>query len=229
MPFTPFHLGPALCLGIPLRKYIHAPTFILANVILDIEPLLVLTMGLNYPLHGYLHTFIAAVVVGVVFGLGMFFLERIMHPLYKTLLLEPEAKFKKTNFIIAGVLGTMLHVLFDSPLYFDIKPFYPLTVNPLYGSVSSLEIYLLSFWLGVLGVVFYLLLLIFKSYKRLRKNQSETPTIIKENTFKKDYLPSSSVSTQASIAKLESASASLSILNLSTNTKQKAAKLPIFS
>jgi len=229
MPFTPFHLGPALCLGIPLRKYIHAPTFILANIILDIEPLLVLTIGLNYPLHGYLHTFIAAVVVGVVFGLGMFFLERIMHPFYKKLLLEPEATFKKTNFIIAGVFGTMLHVLFDSPLYWDIKPFYPLTVNPLYGSVFSLEIYLLSLWLGVLGVVFYLLVLIFKSYKRLRKNQSETPIIMKEDTFKEDYHPSFSVSPQDSIAKLESASASLSIVNLSPNAKLKATRLPIFS
>ena len=45
------------------KKLYAAPTFILANVVLDIEPLLVLIMGLNYPLHGYLHTFIAAVVV----------------------------------------------------------------------------------------------------------------------------------------------------------------------
>ena len=174
MPFTPFHLGPALFFAIPLRKYIHAPTFILANVLLDIEPLLVLVLGLNYPLHGYLHTFAAAVVVGVVLGFVMFVLERSMHPLFKTLLLEPEATFKKTNFIIAGVLGTMLHVLFDSPLYSDIKPFYPLNINPSYGSLSSLEIYLLSFSLGALGTVFYLTLLIVKSYKRLRKNQMKT-------------------------------------------------------
>lgn len=174
MPFTPFHLGPALCLGIPLRKYIHAPTFILANVLLDIEPLLVLVTGLNYPLHGYLHTFVAAIGVGVAFGFVMFFLERTIHPLYKTLLLEPEAMFKKSQFIIAGVLGTMLHVLFDSPLYWDIKPFYPLTVNPFYGWVSSLEIYLLSVWMGILGIIFYLLLLIVWAYKRQRKRPSKT-------------------------------------------------------
>ena len=108
----------------------------------------------------------------------------------------------------------MLHVLFDSPLYFDIKPFYPLNVNPLYGSVSSLEIYLLSFWLGVLGVVFYLLLLIFKSYKRLRKNHSETPTIRKENTFKEDYLPSSSVSPKLLSQSLRVPSANLSFYNI---------------
>jgi membrane-bound metal-dependent hydrolase YbcI (DUF457 family) len=171
MPFTPFHLGPALCLGIPLRKYIHAPTFIVANVLLDIEPLLVLITGLNYPLHGYLHTFVAAIGVGIAFGLVMFFLERSMRPLYKGLQLEPEATFKKSQFIIAGVLGTMLHVLFDAPLYWDIKPFYPLTANPLYGSVSSLEIYLLSVWMGILGIILYSLQFIVWVYKRRRKNK----------------------------------------------------------
>lgn len=174
MPFTPFHLGPALCLGIPLRKYIHAPTFILANVVLDVEPLLVLVMGLNYPLHGYLHTFIAAVGVGVTFGLAMFLLERTMHPLYSKLLLEPETKLKKSQFIIAGVTGAMLHVLFDAPLYSDIKPFYPLTANPLFGSASSSEIYLLSVLMGILGVIFYVLLLVVQMYKRVREKSSGT-------------------------------------------------------
>lgn len=42
MPFTLYHLGPSLGLGLPLRKYVHAPTFILANVIVDVEPFLVL-------------------------------------------------------------------------------------------------------------------------------------------------------------------------------------------
>ena len=68
----------------------------------------------------------------------------------------------------------MLHVLFDSPLYWDIKPFYPLTVNPLYGSGSSLEIYLLSVWMGSLGIIFYLLLLTVWAYKRLQKRPSKT-------------------------------------------------------
>lgn len=160
MPFTLFHLGPALCLGIPLRKYIHVPTFILANVILDIEPLLVLLLRLHYPLHGYFHTFIAAIGVGIAFGLVMFLLERPLHPLYRKLLLEPEKTFKKSQLIIAGALGAMLHVLFDAPLYYDIKPFYPLTTNPLYGWASSSEIYLLSALMGVLGIIFYSLLIV---------------------------------------------------------------------
>ena len=173
MPFTPFHLGPALCLGVPFRSYVHAPTFILANVVLDFEPLLVLTFGLNYPLHGYLHTFLAAIVVGFALGLAMFLLEGRMHPLYKTLQLEPETTLKRSSFTIAGVAGTFLHVLFDSPLYSDIKPFYPLNLNPFYGSVSSSEIFLVTFVMGILGIAFYILILLLKVIKKpqtLRRN-----------------------------------------------------------
>jgi hypothetical protein len=169
MPFTPFHLGPALCLGIPLRNYIHAPTFILANISLDIEPLIVMLFGLPYPLHGYLHTFVAAIGVGLAFGFVMLLFERPMQPLYKKLLLEPQIQPKKCQFLIAGVFGAALHVLFDAPLYYDIKPFYPLTVNPLSSLASYSEIYSLSAWMGILGIIFYSLLIVWTL--RARKNQ----------------------------------------------------------
>jgi len=40
MPFTPFHLGPALLLGLMLSKYIDLATFLFANILVDLEPLL---------------------------------------------------------------------------------------------------------------------------------------------------------------------------------------------
>ena len=88
MPFTPFHLGPGLGLGLPLRKYLHAPTFLLASVIVDVEPFLVLVLGLRYPLHGYVHTFLVAISIGLVLGYAMFLLENFLQPLYKIFLLE---------------------------------------------------------------------------------------------------------------------------------------------
>ncbi len=172
MPFTPFHLGPALCFGIPLRSYIHAPTFILANIALDVEPLLVLILGLNYPLHGYLHTFIAAVGIGVVLGLAMLFLERVMRPLYKTLLLETDVAYKRSSFLIAGIVGTTLHVVFDAPLYADINPFVPLASNPLYGLASSTEIYLVTVFMGAFGIAFYLLLTLGHAARKIRTKAS---------------------------------------------------------
>jgi len=167
MPFTPFHLGPALGFGLPLRKYIHAPTFMLANVIVDVEPFLVFFFGLRYPLHGYLHTFFLAFFVGLLTGYTMFLVERFLHPLYRLFFLEPNDGLKLRSFMLAGVLGTELHVLLDSPLYGDIRPFYPLTTNPLLNQVSTLEVYSFCVWMGVLGVIYYVALLAFLAYKKL--------------------------------------------------------------
>ncbi|MFW9804127.1 MAG: hydrolase [Candidatus Thorarchaeota archaeon] len=155
MPFTPFHLGPALCLGLPLREYIHTPTFILANVILDIEPFLVLILGLEYPLHGYFHAFLLAFIVGLALGSTMLLLEGYLHPLYRMLLLETDSKTSLKRFVLAGFLGTMFHVLLDSPLYTDIRPFYPLTANPLYNPALSMEVYSLCVWMGIIGAAIY--------------------------------------------------------------------------
>jgi hypothetical protein len=169
MPFTPFHFGPGLALGLPLRKYIHAPTFILANVMVDVEPFLVLLFGLRYPLHGYLHTFLLAFLMGLVFGCVMFLLERIFQPVYKLFLLESTDNLNIKSFIVAGVSGAMLHVLLDSPLYTDIQPFFPLATNPLFNPDLFTEIYSICVWMGIFGVLYYVGLLVFLTYKKLSK------------------------------------------------------------
>ena len=167
MPFTPFHFGPALGLGLPLRKYIHTPTFILASVTVDVEPFLVLFLGFRYPLHGYLHTFLLAFFVGLVIGYAMFLLEKFLHPLYELFLLEPSDKLNLKSFMLAGTLGTVLHVLLDSPLYSDIRPFFPLAENPMYNPTLSLEVYSICVWLGILGIIYYVGLVAFLVYRRV--------------------------------------------------------------
>jgi hypothetical protein len=167
MPFTPFHLGPALGLGVPLRKYIHAPTFILANVIIDIEPFLVILFNLRYSLHGYLHTFFSASFLGLALGYIMFFFERFCYPLYRILYLEPINNLNLKSFMLASVSGTILHVLLDSPLYSDIHPFYPLITNPLYNPNLAFEIYSICMWMGIFGIIYYVGLLVALVYKRL--------------------------------------------------------------
>ncbi len=161
MPFTPFHLGPALAIGLPLRKWLHLPTLLVASVTADIEPLLVISLGLDYPLHGYLHTLLAAIPHGVLIGYAMSLLERPLSPLYESLLLE-DGIAGKSPFILAGVMGTVSHVVLDSPLYEDIRPFYPMGENPLYD--PSLPIYELCTLTLLIGALLYLIL----SMKRMR-------------------------------------------------------------
>jgi hypothetical protein len=171
LPFMPFHFGPALGFGFPLRKYMHAPTFILANVIINVEPILVLSLGLRYPLHGYLHTFLFASFGGLALGYVMFLLERFLHPLYKVFLLESDEAQNLKSFFVAGLLGTMLHVLLDSPLYGEMHPFFPSTINPLYNPALSLEVYSFCVWMGIVGIIFYLGSFAFLSYKKLRNKR----------------------------------------------------------
>lgn len=161
MPFTPFHLSLGIGLGLPLRRYFHTPTFLLANIILDLEPFLVLFFRLDYPLHGYVHTFLLGMPVGLALGYIAFLLERFLHSLYKALLLEASngSKMRLKHFFVAGTLGTVLHLLLDAPLYSDIKPFYPAAVNPLYNPSLAPEIYGLCALTGFLGMIYYFRLL----------------------------------------------------------------------
>ena len=58
MPLTPFHLGPALFLGLIFFRFVNLPSFLAANVVVDLEPFFVLLFGLDYPLHGFFHSFL---------------------------------------------------------------------------------------------------------------------------------------------------------------------------
>jgi hypothetical protein len=168
MPFTPFHFGPAMVFGLPLRKYLHVPTFLVANVIVDVEPLLVLVLGLNYPLHGYFHTFIFAALTGLALGYVMFTLDRSLVSFYRFFRLVSKDNQNIKTFIVTGVSGAIFHVLLDSPLYSDIRPLFPLALNPFYNPSLSLAMYSFCVWMGILGIVYYIGMIIYPYMKKWR-------------------------------------------------------------
>ncbi|MEM3402998.1 MAG: hydrolase [Nitrososphaeria archaeon] len=168
MPFTPFHLGPALLIGLSIRRFIHLPTLLLSSVIIDLEPFLVLVLNLNYPLYGFMHTFLIASLVGVIIGLVMKENEKFLHTLYQRLCLTKGATKTTQPFIITGVLGTLTHVLLDAPLYDDITPFFPIHLNLLYAPQLTPLIYSFCLFSGLFGVGLYLFLLLNRYIGRSR-------------------------------------------------------------
>jgi membrane-bound metal-dependent hydrolase YbcI (DUF457 family) len=131
MPFTPFHLVPALLFGLLLFAFFDFPTFVVANVIVDLEPLLVIYLGLyNYPLHGFFHSFIGGTIVAVILALVMFKLSGFSSKLMKPFRLEQKTSWKKI--LAASLLGVYFHILLDAPLYPEMRPFFPLNVNPFF-------------------------------------------------------------------------------------------------
>ena len=141
MPFTPFHLGPALLIALLLFRILDLPSFLLASVIVDVEPFLVMLLGLNYPLHGFFHSFLGGSIVAFVLALAMLKLRPSISRVMS--LLRLKQTISPGRVWTASFLGLYIHLLLDSPLYPGMRPFYPLDTNPLLSSSTFIgfEIY----------------------------------------------------------------------------------------
>jgi len=154
MPFTPFHFGPHACVSLPFYRYLDVPIFIGVNVAIDVEPLLVMTFNLDYPLHGHCHTLLIGGLVGLLFATVAYPFHKLIGRAMRLLRLPYAPAFAKMA--LSGVLGAWLHVLFDAPLYSDIRPFYPLQANPLFGILSSSTVYRICIACFVPALVLYI-------------------------------------------------------------------------
>ena len=150
MPFTSYHIASGLLVGLPIRRWIHLPTFLITTVIVDIEPIMVMLSVIGGRVHGSLHTIPLGVFMGSIAGLAMYYLERyfgFLKDLYRSLYLSQGSE-KPLSYILAGVLGWLLHIVLDALIYSDIRPLEPFisSYNPLYLShVISLPVISLAY------------------------------------------------------------------------------------
>ncbi|MFH1716790.1 MAG: metal-dependent hydrolase [Planctomycetota bacterium] len=135
MPFTPYHFGPSAFIGLVLRKWIDVPVFILANVIVDIEVLVVMIFGLGAPHHRCSHTLLVGAAVGLLWGIAAYPLRRLFKVVMRTLCISYEPNFLKMVF--SGILGVWLHVLIDGAYHPDVQVFWPNETKSLWITVVS--------------------------------------------------------------------------------------------
>ena len=157
MPFTPYHFGPALFLGLLFLSFIDFPTFLVASVIVDIEPFLVLALNLDYPLHGFFHSLLGGTLVAILLALLMLKIRDIISPLLSFFKLEQKVSFK--TILVASLSGIYIHILLDSRIYTDIQPFYPSNYNPLLttGILAGLDSYIICIWSFFGAVIIYII------------------------------------------------------------------------
>jgi membrane-bound metal-dependent hydrolase YbcI (DUF457 family) len=167
MPFTPFHFGPSALIGLPLKRWIDIPVFVLANVVIDFEPLAVMVFQLNYPLHGYFHTLLIGGVLGLLWGLAAYPLKQIWQFLMGLVGLSYQPTLPKM--MISGMLGVWLHVFIDCFLYQEMNPFFPIKGNPLYFAVRYLRVFSVCEVSLIVAVVIYGWLAIRKFIKEQSK------------------------------------------------------------
>ncbi len=162
MPFTPFHWGPALLIGLLLFPLLDIPTLFISSVIIDIEPIYLMSQPSGY-LHGFFHSYLGSSILGILVAIVVFALRDSTSKIMKSFKLKQKSSFKKILF--TSLFGVYSHVFLDSFLYIDIRPFYPLDINPLYNAISSAMIYQLC---GI-SFLFVFILYAYKIFKGGKK------------------------------------------------------------
>jgi hypothetical protein len=153
MPLTPLHFGPSSAISLPLHKYLDVPVFLLVNVLIDVEPIAVMIFNLNYPLHGFIHTFLFGALLGVLFAFVAFLAKDAIQKFMKITHFPYEPNLYKM--IAAGTLGALLHVFLDSIYHGDIQPFFPVMVNPFYELISQDDLERFCSYAFMLAIGFY--------------------------------------------------------------------------
>jgi membrane-bound metal-dependent hydrolase YbcI (DUF457 family) len=165
MPFTPFHWGPGLLLGLLVFPLLDLPCFLIASVVVDIEPL-VLMMLPTPVLHAFFHTHLGATLAGLALIPVVYFLHGLLARLMRLFGLQQDKSLPRIA--AAALLGTNFHVFLDSFLYPEMHPFFPFLGNPFLGLFTYGQVYLFCI-VAFLGAIPLYVFHVWRTWKRLHK------------------------------------------------------------
>jgi hypothetical protein len=156
MPFTPIHMGPGIFIKSILRGSFSLMVFGWTQIVMDIQPLIVLISGAGH-LHGFSHTYIGATLIAIFAALtGKYFSEFGL----KVLGLSKQDNQISIVWWVAflsAFIGSFSHVLLDSIMHSDVEPFFPFTLdNQFLALMSVTALHKLCLYSGLVGAaIFY--------------------------------------------------------------------------
>ena len=174
MPFTALHLGPALLVALLVYPLLDTPTLLVASIVIDLEPLLVILLSLPQPLHGTYHSLTVSTPIGVAIAVFMYLMRGVTSRYMERLRLPQSEDVR--GYLSASLIGVWGHVLLDSFLYSDMSLIYPWQWNPLQGLVSYGTIFNVCLISFPLAVIVYLLRVTLMVWVRNGKSVEATPT-----------------------------------------------------
>lgn len=161
MPITPFHFGPGALFKSVAPGFVSWSAFALANVLIDLEPI-VLYFIIGDPAHPWLHTPPGALAVAALAATAgrrpcEWFLRwwnaNLSPAQARWLAVEPG--ISPGQAWTGALLGTFSHILLDSLMHGDVRPFWPLHEgNPMVGWIALSALHWGCAGAGALGVAF---------------------------------------------------------------------------
>jgi membrane-bound metal-dependent hydrolase YbcI (DUF457 family) len=163
VPFTPFHLGPALLFGLVLSTVFDLSTLLIASVIPDVEPFCILLFGLSGPLHGFFHSYLGSSILAVLVAVIVYPLRDPLNRIMMLFRISQKSSFKKILF--TSLIGVYFHVFLDSFLYREMNPLYPLQGNPFVNMAPVYVAYMAVYGFCSISFIFGIILHLYKIRK----------------------------------------------------------------
>ncbi|MFC6964203.1 hypothetical protein [Halocatena marina] len=171
MPFTLYHLGPVLVFGLPFRNRIDLATLCIASVVLDTWPALVLFGVLPGPYHWIWHTYLGAAVITGMLTSGIVLGARRFPTQFDRFRIGQR---KRTEIASTALVGTWLHVTFDSITHPTMNPFAPVVGNPFSVYLSPMYLTLFCDITLIIGLAW--LVMLYTINTRSAEETSRTPS-----------------------------------------------------
>ena len=165
MPFTPYHFGPSGFIGLAFRKWIDVPVFVLVNVIVDLEVLIINFLGVGWPIHRYVHTLLIGAAAGIIWALAAWPLRNVFKKTMQILRIPYKPGFWKM--LVSGILGVWLHVVIDAIYHWDVRIFWPSKIKPLYALLTKRQTENICLIFFIAAVVLWVVSMI--SYSKPKK------------------------------------------------------------
>ncbi|MEP1385048.1 MAG: metal-dependent hydrolase [Paraglaciecola sp.] len=156
MPFTPIHMGPGILIKSLLRGSFSLMVFGWTQIVMDIQPLIVLLSGEGH-LHGFSHTYIGATIIAILAGISGKYLSEFGLMVLRISKYENPISIAWWVVFLSAFIGSFSHVLLDSVMHLDVEPFYPFTLdNAFLGVISVPVLHKVCLYSGLIGAaIFY--------------------------------------------------------------------------
>jgi membrane-bound metal-dependent hydrolase YbcI (DUF457 family) len=152
MPFTPLHAGPGLVIKGLCGSRFSLLSFLVAQVVIDLEPLYYMIMDQS-PLHRMAHTLLGATGVAGIVVCMMALIGQVQR--LRAITADDE-EFSLAGICFGGLVGTWSHVMLDSMVHLDVRPFAPFNEAVLlYGVIEWEQVDLLCLLCAAVGLLLH--------------------------------------------------------------------------
>ena len=147
-------MGPGILIKALLQSSFSLMVFGWTQIIMDIQPLIVLITGEGY-LHGFSHTYMGAILLALFAAITGKYLSQLglwllkIRPCISTSITWPVV-------FLSAFIGSFSHVFLDSIMHADVQPFFPVNLyNPMLNIISVEALRKVCLYSGLVGAAIY--------------------------------------------------------------------------